>query len=84
MKYPGIEDFIKQHLRFQQHWNKKVISMTDAKWQVLEEDTMISNISFGVGSMFKVFETRNFGWIVFHSDARTPCGDVPGRRIFKW
>lgn len=84
MKYESVADFIKKHLRFKQHWNKKIITMQDAKWQPLHEDTWIDGISFCRGSVFKVFETTNFGWIVFHNTAQTIDGNSPIRRIFKW
>lgn len=84
MKYENISDFIKNHLRHKQHWNKKNISMQDAKWQELEDDTYLGGIEYAKGSRFKVFETQNFGWIVFEPDTKTPDGNVPGRRIHKW
>lgn len=84
MKYESIEYFIKKHIRFKQHWNKKVIKMTDAVWQPLSEDTYIDGQEYAAGSMFKVFETTNFGWIVFDGNTKCPNGNIPNRRIIKW
>jgi hypothetical protein len=84
MKYTDVSDFIKTHIRTKQHWNKKVIGMKDAVWQTLTEDTYLRGIAFSAGSRFKVFETTNFGWIVFGPDTKTVDGDIPGRRIFRW
>jgi hypothetical protein len=84
MKHENISDFIKGHLRFEQHWRKKHIDMCDAKWQTLAEDTFIGDSSYRKGSQFKVFETRNFGWIVFTSDTKTADGLTSYRRILKW
>jgi hypothetical protein len=80
----GIEAFIKKHIRYQQHWNKKLIDRASAKWQELEEDTFLDNCVYSRGSKFKVFETTNFGWIVFSTETRTPEGNTPNKRIIKW
>ena len=62
----------------------KVRSLHDAEEQTLLEDTLVDGIPFRAGSTFKVFETENFGWVFFSSDAMTPEGMVPGRRIFRF
>jgi|HubBroStandDraft_2_1064218.scaffolds.fasta_scaffold271064_3 hypothetical protein len=54
-----------------------------AKWRGLPEDTNIEGISFPKGARFKVFETANFGWVVF-APTKTVEGNEPARRIFKW
>lgn len=84
MTYPNMETFFKQHLHYKQHWNKRNISMNDAAWQSLTEDTWLAGCEYAKGSRFKVFETPNFGWIVFDQDARTPNGNIPDKRIIKW
>jgi hypothetical protein len=84
MKYPSINQFIKDHIRYKQHWNKRVISLTDAHWQSLEDDTFIHRWPFAKGSQFKVFESTNFGWLVFHPDTVLTNGSKPIKRIFKW
>jgi len=84
MDYPGFEQFFKQHLRFKQHWNKKVISMQDATWQTLTADTHLSGCDYAKGSLFKIFETTNFGFIVFGPETKTPNGHTPNKRIIKW
>jgi hypothetical protein len=84
MEYKSIEQFIKEHLRYKQHWNKKQISMQDAHWQELKNDTHVGGIDYAKGSIFKVFETRNFGWIVFRRESLTPAGNTPGKFIHKW
>ncbi len=84
MTYISIDQFIKKHLRFKQHWNKKVIGMSDAVWQPLEDDTFLNECTYAKGSLFKVFETKNFGWIVFGPGTLTANGNTPNRRILKW
>ena len=84
MNYNGIEHFIKTHLRYKQHWKKKIILMSDAVWQTSEDDTSLGNCSYAKGSQFKVFETQNFGWVVFAPGTKTPSGDEPNRCIHKW
>lgn len=84
MEYYTVEQFIKKHLKYKQHWNKKIISLKDAKPQFLENDTHIGGIDYAKGSEFKVFETTNFGWVTFHRDTKTPDGHIPGKLIQKW
>ena len=84
MTYPSLEQFFKQHLRFRQHWNKKQIRMEDAVWQTLDSDTFLDGIEYAKGSEFKIFETTNFGFIVFGPESKTPSGDIPGKRIIKY
>lgn len=84
MQYANVDSFIKQHLRFKQRWNKKVISLTDAVWQSLNDNTWLDGCEYAAGSLFKVFETTNFGWIVFGPETRTPDGQIPNKRIIKW
>jgi hypothetical protein len=79
-----LHDFIRMHLRFGKHWNKKNIGIGDAKWQELKEDTWLGGYEYAKGSQFKVFETTNFGWVVFRPDTKTPTGQIPGRKILKW
>ncbi len=80
----GIDSFIKSHLRYKQHWNKKLIDIKDAHWQTLEEDVWLDGCEYAKGSQFKVFETTNFGWVVFGPSTLTPDGKTPGKRIIKW
>jgi len=84
MKFYSVEEFIQKHLRTGQHWNKKLIHSEDAKPQTLAEDTHIGGIEYAAGSEFKVFETRNFGWICFRQDTKSPDGNIPGKLIHKW
>ena len=84
MNHVGLEKFFKSHLRYKQHWNKKHIDMRDAQWQSLSEDTWLNGMSYAAGSQFKVFETTNFGWIVFAPGTLTAEGNIPHRRIIKW
>ena len=83
INYPDLMTFVADHIRYKQHWNKRVISLTDAVWQTLDNHTFIDHWTFAVGSQFKVFETSNFGWIVFGPDTRLMDGSKPIRRIFK-
>lgn len=84
MTYTSIEQFINKHLRFKQHWNKKTISSENAHWQFLDDDTYIDGIPYSKNSQFKVFETNNFGWIVFHHSTKTVNGDTPNKFMHKW
>jgi hypothetical protein len=84
MDYPGIEHFIKLHLRYKQHWNKKLISLSDAQWQPLENDTFLDGIEYAKGSLFKCFVTTNFGWVIFSPDTLTTRGHISGKRIIKY
>lgn len=84
MDYVSLSDFIKNHLRYKQHWNKKTISMSDAQWQTLSNDTFLDGSCYAQGSQFKVFETTNFGWVVFGPETKSPNGHVPNKRILKW
>ena len=83
-KIMGLEQFFKEHLRVKQHWNKRVIDLTNAVWQTLAADIWLDGCEYAKGSQFKVFETRNFGWIVFDKATRTPDGNVPGKHIIKY
>ena len=80
----SLEQFFKLHLRYKQHWNKKVITSSDAVWQPLTENTWLDGCSYAKGSLFKCFETTNFGWIVFDPNTLTPDGLYPGKRIIKY
>jgi len=84
MNFINLDSFFKKHLRFKQHWNKKIISMSDAIWQELEKDTWLNGCEYAKGSQFKCFETTNFGWIVFAPNTLTSNGNVPGKRIIKY
>jgi len=84
MNFISVDDFIRKHLKTKQHWNKKTIGLKDAIWQKLDEPTHIENCAFAAGSTFKVFETTNFGWIVFDKNTRTVSGNIPVKRIFRW
>jgi hypothetical protein len=85
MKFYNVDEFIKAHIHFKQHWNKKLIGMKDAFWQTLEDDSYIGGCEYAKSSPFKVFETTNFGWIVFDSQkTKTPDGNIPGKMIWKW
>lgn len=84
IKFYDLADFIKRHLRTGQHWNKKVIGLGDAKWQTLEHDAHVGEGVYAAGSQFKVFETTNFGWVVFKTDSLTPGGQRPARFIQKF
>lgn len=76
----SLESFFPKH----SDRRKKLMYLSNAQWQTLKQDTMIEGIKFSVGSRYKVFETKNFGWIVFDSKSVTPDGNIPGRRIFKF
>lgn len=83
MRYMDSVQFAKEYIRYKQHWNKKQVGMTDALWQPLSEDTWINGITYAAGSQFKVFETQNFGWIVFAPGTKNADGHPVLRRIIK-
>ncbi len=84
MNFIGLDQFFKQHLRFKQHWNKRCITLKDAVWQPLSTDTWLDGCEYASGSLFKCFETSNFGWIVFGPGTLTPSGNTPDKRIIKY
>lgn len=84
MKYKSVVDFFPHSPYVGRSYRRSTPKMNKAKWQTLSEDTSVDGIPFAAGSEYKVFETSNFGWVVFSSTARTPSGDIPGRRIFKY
>jgi hypothetical protein len=84
MWYPNLDDFFQKYFRTGQHWNKKIIGMQDAKWQELQDDTFIQNRGIQKGSIFKCFETTNFGWIVFQDGTLDTFGNPLSPRIFKF
>lgn len=57
--------------------------LASAVWQKLEEDTSVQNKEFRAGSLYKAFETQNFGFVIFHENAKTPTGSTPEQRFFK-
>lgn len=79
-----METFLQKYLRVGQHWNKKVIGMKDAIWQPMKETEYLGNWIFPKGTIFKCFETTNFGWIVLHPEAVDIKGNKPTQRIFKY
>ena len=83
-EFINVEHFIKIHLRYKQHWNRKLIGLPAAIWQTLDDNIWLDGCEYAKGSQFKVFETANFGWIVFDKDTKTPAGNTPGKRIIKW
>lgn len=64
--------------------NGRIANMGNAEWKELPEDMWMEQWQFSKGSLVKVFETKNFGWIVFHASAKLTNGAEPVRRIFKW
>lgn len=52
-------------------------------WQTLSDDSEVNGVKYAKGSRYKAFTTRNFGWIVFHPDTKTPQGTTPRRRYHK-
>ena len=83
MKFITVETLLPykgQHAAVRKRLNK----LEAQKWQPINEDCSIEGITFKQGSLYKAFETTNFGWLVFHPDSRTIDGSVPGKRIFRW
>jgi hypothetical protein len=59
-------------------------TLAKAEWHILQHDTNFEGIDFQAGSMFKFWETQNFGWVAFHPASKTPEGSTPGRFLFKY
>ena len=59
-------------------------TLAKAEWHKLEHDTNFEGIDYAAGSMFKFWETQNFGWVCFHPSSKTPEGHTPGRFLFKY
>ena len=64
--------------------NGRPAKITNSEWKALPEDIWIEHWKFKAGSMFKAFETTNFGWLVFAPDTKLANGAKPIKRIFKW
>ena len=79
-----MDSFFRKYLRTKQHWNKKIINMHDAIWQPMKDTEYLDQWIFPKGTIFKCFETTNFGWIVLHPDSVDINGNKPARRIFKY
>jgi len=59
-------------------------TLTNAKWQVLNEDTNFEGISYAKGSRFKVWEGSDFGYVGFAPESKTPEGNTPGKFLHKF
>lgn len=59
------------------------LSLKDAEWQTLEEDTIFEGIAYAKGSRFKIFETEDFGHVVFSPGTLTPSGEVPAKLLHR-
>jgi hypothetical protein len=58
--------------------------LAKAEWHKLEHDTNFEGIDFAAGSLFKFWESQNFGWVAFHPSSKTPEGHQPGKFLFKY
>lgn len=64
--------------------NRKLRTLDKAEWLLTRDDTHFNGITYAAGSWYKFFETKNFGWVVFRGDSKTPEGTTPGRFIHKF
>lgn len=58
---------------------KPHLSLKNAKWNTLDEDSNFDGIEYAKGSQYKFFETTDFGFVVFSRESKTPSGDIPGK-----
>jgi hypothetical protein len=58
-------------------------SLKNAQWQTLAEDTLFGGQVYAKGSQYKYWEGRDFGYVVFHKDSKTPEGHTPGQFIHR-
>jgi hypothetical protein len=63
---------------------RKSITLAKAEWHKLQHDTNFEGINFKAGSLFKFWETQNFGWVCFHPNSLTPDGNKPGKYLFRY
>ena len=84
MNYISLDDFFNRYLRTEQHWNKKRILLSDAVWQELKEDTFLFGMEIPKGSVFKCFETTNFGYVAFAPDTVNCQGVKLHKRIYRY
>lgn len=84
MNYMSLDQFFEKYLRTGQHWNKKKITLTDAIWQLLAEDTFLFGKEIPKGSRFKCCETDNFGYIIFAPEVVDCDGVKLDKRIYKY
>lgn len=63
---------------------KKHLTLANAQWKVLDVDSWFNGIEYAAGSRYKIFETQDFGWVIFHSDSKTPDGNRPGKFIHRY
>ena len=50
-----------------------------SEWRVLDNDTWFNGYEYATGSKFRVFESENFGHVVFDQNSKTPNGEIPGK-----
>ena len=85
MKYKTVNDFFPQNLEsLAKNVRTRVYSLRNAEWRRLEDDTYVDGITYAKGSEYKVFETTNFGWVVFKPESKSPCGATPNKFIHKF
>lgn len=58
---------------------RQIQHLKNAKWQTLDKPTNMEGYGIPAGAQYKVFETKNFGWVVF-----APIEGYSGKRIFKY
>ena len=63
---------------------RKVITLDKSEWHVLQHDTNFEGIDYAKGSMFKFWETEDFGYVSFHPSTKTPEGNRPGKLTHKY
>jgi hypothetical protein len=50
-----------------------------AVWRTLDEDITFEGIRYAKGSRYKIFESENFGHVMFAPETLTPEGSTPGK-----
>lgn len=58
-------------------------SLEKAIWNTLTEDVWFDGYEYAKGSKYKFWEGKDFGWVIFDKDSKTPHGNIPGKFIHK-
>lgn len=69
---------------FAQLTRGKLPKLRSAKWQELSADTYLFGYKYAKGSQYKVFETKDAGWVAFAPGTKTPEGHTPGRLYHRY
>lgn len=57
----------------------KLPSLRNSVWQTLEKDLHWGQYTYAAGSQYKLFGSKDAGWLWFHPRTKTPEGHTPGK-----